>query len=148
MQLFLVRSLPNLLPSLYASILVSVIFLPSADEVCGGYVFTPVCKSVILFTGGVSRLWPRGCLLEGVGVQAQAWGQGVCPGGCPGPGPGVSAWGVSRPRPGGSRAGPRGVQVQAQGGVCIPACTEADPPNRRPLLWTVLILLEYIPVCP
>ena len=76
---------------------------------------------------------------------------------CPGPHLGVSrpTPGWSRPRPGGG-----GVQVQAQGegcpgtgpgGVtrprpreCIPACAEADPPNKRLLLQGVRILLKCI----
>ena len=59
---------------------ISDLFLPSANEVCEGYVFTCVCLSTGGCRGpgglprGVSR--PRGC------VQAQAWG-------------------VSRPRPSG-----------------------------------------------
>ena len=48
------------------------------------------------------------------------------PGGSPGPHPGGKlrglARGVSRPTPGGGSPGPH------MGGVCIPACTEADPP--------------------
>ena len=35
------------------------------------------------------------------------------------------------------------VQAHTQGG-CILACTEADPPIRRLLLWAVRILLECI----
>ena len=37
-------------------------------------------------------------------------------------------WGGSRPRPG--------------GGVCIPACTEADTPSRR-LLECILVLKKF-----
>ena len=107
--------------------------LPSANEVCEGYVFTGVCLS----TGGCPGPGPGGCLPgvcpgpgqgglpRGMSRPRPGW---VCPGGCPGPGP----WGVSRPRPGG----------------CSPACTEADtplpPPSRTLLLQTVRIPLECI----
>ena len=90
------------------------VFLPPANEVCEGYVFTPVCHSV-----------HRGeCLGPGPGGRLGGLAGG---GGGPGPHPG----GVSRPRPG-------GVQAQAQGwcpgqgpGECIPACTEADTPLQQ-----------------
>ena len=72
--------------------------LPSANEVCEGYVFTRVLG------GGVQDQAPGGCLPNRGGVQAQAQG--------------VSAQGVSRPTQG-------GVQAQVWE-VCIPACTEAD----------------------
>ena len=64
----------------------------------------------------------------------------VWPGGCPGPGQGGGSRGpglVSRPRSG-------GVSRPRPGSVCIPACTEADPPSRRLLLLMVRILLECI----
>ena len=49
-------------------------FLPPANEVCEGYVFTGVCLS----TGG---LCPKGSLFRGVSVQR---GGGLCLGGlCP-----------------------------------------------------------------
>ena len=125
-------------------------FLPPANEVCEGYVFTPVCHSV--HRRGVSR--PRG------EVGWSGWG------GCLGPDPG-GGWGsdggVSRPRPkgkiGGSGQGcvcpgphPAGWTRPTPGGCpgpgpggCIPTCTQADtPPSRWLLLWVVCILLECI----
>ena len=47
---------------------------------------------------------------------------------------------VSRPTPVG------GLQAHTQGGECVPACTEADPPtpSRQLLLRAVRILLECI----
>ena len=120
--------------------------LPSTNEVCEGYDFTPVCHSVQ--KGGGSRPTPKG-MLRGLA------------GGSPGPHPGVWAWGgVSRGRLGGLAGGSPGPHLggaQAHtggrwgfrsrpGGVCIPACTEADPPppSRRLLLLAVRILLECI----
>ena len=83
-----------------------ILYLPSANEVCEGYVFTCVCHSL---HRAVSRPRLRGC--HGLGVSRPR------PRG-------------SRPR---ARSNPgsgadRGVQAQAPGGVCvcIPACTEAD----------------------
>ena len=66
------------------------------------------CLSVILFTGrgGVSRPRPGG-------VQAQAGGVGV-----------------SRPRPRKGCLGPGPRGCPGPGGVCIPACTEADTPQQ------------------
>ena len=63
--------------------------------------------------GGVSRSTSKG------EVQGSGWG-----------GLQVHTWGrVSRPTPGGSPGPhPGGLQAHTQGG-CIPACTEADPPN-------------------
>ena len=92
---------------------------------------------VILFTGGVSRPMPRGCL----------------PGGCPGPSPGgvqvqrgvqeQARWGVQ------THAG-GGVQGQAQGGV-HPACTEAGPPptadgyccGQYASYWNVFLFIHF-----
>ena len=48
----------------------------------------------------------------------------------------VFTWGVSRPTPG------EYLQAHTKGG-CIPACAEANTP-QRPLLWVVRILLECI----
>ena len=61
------------------------------------------------------------------GVQAHTWGGGFQ----------AHTWeGVSRSTPRGG---------QAQGGVCIPACTEANtPPSRQLPLRAVRILLECI----
>ena len=90
---------------------VRYVLLPSANEVCEGYVFTCVCHSV-----------HRG------GLQAQTWGEvGGLAGGSPDADPGgrlggLAGRGVSRPRPGGSRPRPVG------GGRFIPACIEADTP--------------------
>ena len=98
--------------------------LPPTNEVCEGYVFTPVCLSTS--GGGCLGPGPGGRLgVSGQGgVQAITWGWG-----CPGPHPGVGG------------PGPHlGVCVQAHAGGggpgpggCIPACTEADipPPSRR-----------------
>ena len=101
----------------------SEVFLPPANEVCEGYVFTPVCHSI----------HRAGCLGPGGG-----WG-GLALGGCLGPDP-RGGWGVW---PGG------GVQAQARGVCrhrgCIPACTEAETPSsKRLLLRAVRILLECI----
>ena len=88
---------------------------------------------------GVSRPWPR--------PKVEVEGSDL--GGCLGPHPG-GGWGVW---PGGSRPTPRGrlgglaggcVSRPTPRGVCIPVCTEADPPSRRLLLWAVPILLECI----
>ena len=113
------------------------VFLPSATKFAK-VMFLHV--SVILSMGEVSRPRPRG---EVWGVwpggvsrpRPRGGGWGVWPGGCPGPGRGV----VSRPR-----SGVGGLSRPRPGGVCIPACTEADPPSRRLLLLTVRILLECI----
>ena len=88
-------------------------FLPSANEVCEGYVFTPV----ILSTGG------GGCLGPGP--------EGVCPGGCPGPGPESVCLGEGCPGLGLGGSRPRGCPGPGPGGVCIPACTEADTPPQQ-----------------
>ena len=87
----------------------SKVFLPPANEVCEGYVFTPVCHSVhragcqglgggwgVSLWGGVSRPRPKGRLgdLAGGGV-------------------------VSRPRPGGS---------PGTGGVSQHALRQKPPP--------------------
>ena len=93
--------------------------------------------SVILSTGDG---WERapGPYPGGGGLGGSGWG-----------------WGVSSPIPRGEveRSGVGGLQAQAQGGstdpglpggLCIPACTEADTPTRRLLLRTVRILLECI----
>ena len=71
---------------------------------------------------------PGGVCSRGWVSRPRPGGRGL-PRGCPGPGPGVSAWGVSRSRPGGSRPGPRGVQVQAQGGV-YPSMHWGRPPQQ------------------
>ena len=102
-------------------------FSPPANEVCEGYVFTPVCHSVqrgrCLGPGpggrlgglarGVSRPRPRG------EVGGSGWGSRLTPGGVQAHTQGGVGW-VSRPTPG-------DVQAQAQRG-CIPTCTEADSP--------------------
>ena len=64
----------------------------------------------------------------------------VCPQGVAhGPG-GAWSWGVHGPRGAWSWGG-----AWSGRGVCMPACTEADPPGeRRLLLRTVRILLEFI----
>ena len=105
----------------------SLTSLPSANEVCEGCVFTPVCHYV--HGGGWGCLGPgpgrRVCLgvsrsRPGV-VQGQAQGC-VYPGGCPGPGPG----------PGGC-PGPGCVSQHA---------LRQTPHSRWLLLQTVRILLE------
>ena len=78
--------------------------------------------------GGSPGPHPRGKLRGltwGWGLQAHTWGQS--------PGPHL---GVSRPTPAG------GLQAHTQGG-CIPACTEADPPNSY-CCGRYTILLECI----
>ena len=95
---------------------------------------------------GVGGAWSQGgCLVPGRSalggclVSGGTWFQGV-----PGPG-GLLQGGVCFRGVGGAWS--QGVSSQ---GVCIPACTEADPPEWRPpwerqlLLRTVRILLECI----
>ena len=138
--------------------------LPSANEVCEGYVFTRVCHSVhrgvsrpiprkeVGGSGwGISRPIPRG------EVEGSGWGGvsrpiprgrlGVWLEGSPGPGLGG---GVSRPRPQGSLSlGPGGSPGPGPGGagpggrVC-PSMHWGWPPSRQLLLRTVRILLECI----
>ena len=74
--------------------------------------------------GGGWEVWPGG------GIQAHTGG-GEVEG---------SGWGGLQTQAQG------GLQTQAcrGGGLCIPACTEADTPSRRLLLRTVRILLECI----
>ena len=87
--------------------------LPPATKLGQGYVFTCVCDSVILGGEGVVsqhalQVVSQHALLVSSHTQGEA--EGVWPGGgSPGPHPGRSPG----PHP---------------GGVCIPACTEADPP--------------------
>ena len=89
------------------------IFLPSANEVCEGYVFTRVCHSV---HGG-------GCL--GPDPGGRLGGLAGCV--CPGPYPGGRLGGLASGDPGPCLGG--GVQAQAWGSWgCIPACIEADTP--------------------
>ena len=76
--------------------------------------------SVILSTGGGKCLLPGGEGVPGPRGVCLLWGGCLDQGGCLVPG---------------------GLLL----GGGIPACTEADPPReRRLLLWTVRILLEYI----
>ena len=108
------------------------VFLPSANEVCEGYVFTRVCHSV--HGGGVSRPRPRGEVgWSGQGgVQAQA--REVVS--RPRPRPWVV---VSRPR-----SGYWGCPGPGQG-VCVSQhVLRQIPPSRRLLLLMVRILLECI----
>ena len=73
---------------------------------------------------GESAPGDGGCLVWGGSLLPGvcAWSGGVCSGGR-----GNLVWGVPDP-----------------GGVGIPACTEADPRERRLLLRTIRILLECI----
>ena len=96
--------------------------LPPANEVCEGYVFTPVCQSFC--SQGVSRATPKGEVEgsgQGVGSPGIHLGGGweVWPGGSPGPCPGVGlgVWpqGLYRPRPGES----------------ISVCTEVEPSPQK-----------------
>ena len=138
-------------------------FLPSANEVCKGYVFTRVCHSV---QGGGDVSWPipRGEVERygqgGLQAHTQGGGWGVLAGGSPDPYLGGRLRGLAKgffgSIPGGevgglargiSRPRPVGESRLRWGGGCIPACTEADPPppwSRWLLLWTVHILLECI----
>ena len=111
----------------YIQFLIIPIFLPPANEVCEGYVFTRVCHTV--HRGEVSRPTPRG----EVGGLAGGRVSRSTPGG----------WGVwlGSPRP----------------GECIPACTEADTPsplsicrehNRLCSCWAQCeILLHHLNFC-
>ena len=64
---------------MFSRLRTSAEFLPSAIEVCEGYVFAPVCHSV--HRGGVQAK-AQGGLLRGVSRPRPSGG------GCPGPGPG------------------------------------------------------------
>ena len=77
--------------------------------------------------GGIPACIAAG-LQGGVCSQGGAWSRGVYSGGCLVWG--VCSWGVC-----------------SQGEVGIPACTEADPLERRLLLRTVRIPLECVLVC-
>ena len=111
-----------------------ITFLPPANEVCEGYVFTPVCHSVhrgsVPGPGGVwswgvpgpGGFGPRGCLVRGGLVPAclagfQAHTQGGSWGGSgPGPHPRGKLKGIwSRPTPKGEVEGDL-VQGHTQGG--------------------------------
>ena len=105
-------------------------FLPSANEVCEGYVFTPVILST--GGGGVSRPRPRGCLPRGVSRPRP---RKCLPGG-----------GVSRPRPGGFQA--QGVSRPRPGGcVSQHALRQTPPPadgyccGRYASYWNAFLLL-------
>ena len=86
--------------------------------------------------GGVSRPTPRG------DVEGSGWGvsrptpRGEVGGSGQGGSPGPHPWGVPRPTLGGGSPGPHPWG-------CIPACTEADIPQRL-LLRVVHILVECI----
>ena len=141
--------------------------LPSANEVCEGYVFTRVCLS----TGGclqahtrggvggsgwgVSRPIPRG-RLEGLargGLQAHTHGEvggSGREGGFPGPGlgfPGSGPGGCPGPGSGGGGAPGPGVCVCVCVCVCIPACTWRHPPadgyccGRYASYWNAFLFL-------
>ena len=99
-------------------------YLPPATKLGQGYVFTRVCDSVhrggvggvipAIIAGGISACLAAGLL--GGGIPACfVGGIPACIAGLQG--------GVSRPTQGGGVSpGPH------PGGLCIPACTEADPP--------------------
>ena len=92
-----------------------MVFLPSAKEVCEGYVFTGVCLS----TGG-------GCPGPGPGgVQAQVLG-GSAKGRCLGPGPG-GCKGTDLGRRGSGCPGPRGVSSPRPWSVSEPALRQTPP---------------------
>ena len=114
--------------------------------------------SVILFTGGGGwspsmhcRWYPSMPYSRSLGphLRGKLRGSGQ-PGGSPGLHQGglqthtqgagglqANTWGSPGPHLAGS-PGPH------PWGVCIPACTEADPPPQQLLLWVVRILLECI----
>ena len=86
---------PNEPPQQFQGKLMSSLYLPlpSANAVCEGYVFAPVC-------------------------QAQAQGRGVCPGGAQ-----AQAWGGGvQPRPGGVQGVPGGLSRPGGGGPGL-GCT-------------------------
>ena len=96
-----------------------------ANEVCEGYVFTPVCQS--FFSQGVSRATPKGEVEgsgQGVGSPGIHLGGGweVWPGGSPGPCPGGGAGGLTT---GGLQAQARGVHLSMHWGRALP------PPKKQ-----------------
>ena len=109
-------------------------YLLPANQVCKGYVFTPVCQSFCSQGGvGIPACIASGipACLAAVGVSRSTPSGGklrdLATGGSPSPDLG----GVSRPTP--------------RGGYLFSICTEADPPPRgRLLLRAVRILLECI----
>ena len=118
-----------------------VLLLPPANEVCEGYVFTHVCHSV--HGGGwypnmpcrwypsMPCNWSPGGLQAHTqgGLQAQTLGGGLKAqtGGSPGP------------------------HLGRGGRLCIPACTEADPPmngychRQYASYWNAFLFLLYLP---
>ena len=96
-------------------------FLPSANEVCEGYVFTHVCHSVHgggLSSGPYPGVRLRGLARGGLLAHTQGWGWGVWLGGgeSPGPYPGGEVGGLAR-----------GVQAQVRG-VSQHALRRIPPP--------------------
>ena len=99
-------------------------YLPPANEVCQGYVFTRVCNSV-------HRM---GCLGPGPGWRLG----GLARGGCPGPYP-RGGGGFGGVWSGGMQAHTWGEGCPGPGG-CTPACTEADTPPQQMATAAVRIL--------
>ena len=96
------------------------------------------CLLVILFTGGVSRPMPRGCL----------------PGGCPGPSPGgvqeQARWGSQTHAGGVSKARPRGVCIQhalRQAPLLQQAATAADSTHPTGMYSCSYIFLGPSSIC-
>ena len=94
-------------------------FLPPANEVCEGYVFTGACLS----TGG---LCPKGSLTRGVSVQR---GGGLCLGGlCPERRGSLSGGSLSREE----GVSVWGVSVQRGGGLCLGGLCPGGSLSGRP----------------
>ena len=80
------------------------------DEVWSKVIFSVACVKNSVHRGG----WIPACIAGGIPASLAAGLQG----GSPGPHPGGRLWNLAR----------AGLQAHTQGGVCIPACTEAEPP--------------------
>ena len=116
----------------------------------GGWYPSMPCRSwgcIPACLAGFQAQNPRGSLrglARGV-ARPTLWGSpGPHLGVSPGPHPG----GVSRPTPGGvSRPTPGGVSrlTWGWGGVCIPACTEADTPPADGYCWNAFLFGQFVP---
>ena len=117
-------------------------FITVRNEVWGKVIFSEVCvKNSVDGGGGVVSQHALQVVSQHAFQVSRGWWYPSTPCRSPGPHPGGKlrglAWGGLQAHIGGVSPGPH-----PEGG--IPACTEADPPNRRPLLRAVRILLECI----